>query len=141
MVSSIVVYLKDNLKYHFGMKKKTLFLLLFHGSARKEALTSARAFLEKMRTLISDAEVEICFLRGQKPDLLMALEEGAASGHGKIRLIQLFLLPGAHINEDIPGILKDFGQKHPQVDTKVLPCLVELHEFSQMLTEIIKSHD
>ena len=124
-------------KYHLAMEKKTINLLLFHGSARANSLESALAFTQKLCD-ISGRKVECCFLRGQQPTLEMALASAVNEGYNMIRLIQLFLLPGSHVDEDIPGIIEGFRQKHPEVKIESLPCLVELEGFASMLAAMLE---
>lgn len=118
------------------MEKKTINLLLFHGSARANALESAAGFTKKLREQSGKA-IECCFLRGQQPTLEMALSSALNDGCSKIRLIQLFLLPGSHVDQDIPGIVDEFRQKHPEIEIESFPCLVELDGFASMLVKLL----
>ncbi|GAB4270021.1 MAG: hypothetical protein Kow0029_06500 [Candidatus Rifleibacteriota bacterium] len=117
------------------MEKKTKSLLLFHGSARQNALESANNFLDSITN--EGINAAICFLRGQQPDLNSALLAAINEGFKKIHLIQLFLLPGAHVNEDIPKIISDFNDRFPEIEIEVTPNLVELPEFKEMIVELI----
>lgn len=123
------------------MQKKTISLLLFHGSARNDAIVAAEKFLVNLRRTADNAAVSMCFLRGQQPDLPTALENLVIEGYGEVRLIPLFLLPGAHVNEDIPGMIEAFCKKHPEITVKTLPCLVEIDDFIRMLAKIIQTND
>ncbi|MEW6709618.1 MAG: CbiX/SirB N-terminal domain-containing protein [Candidatus Riflebacteria bacterium] len=120
------------------MKNKTIYLLLFHGSTRTGALKCASAFTETLAKQ-SGKMVKACFLRGQSPDLESAINQSVTEGYARIRVIQLFLLPGAHVNEDIPDIIEKF--RHSDLDIEVLPCLVELEEFAQMLQILMNRHE
>ena len=122
------------------MQNKTLFLLLFHGSARKNALTASGEFINSLRKKAPESKIGLCFLRGQKPDLKQALSEAAIQGIKKIYIFQLFLLPGAHVNEDIPGIVKDFEKNHPQISIEILPCLTKLEGFAKMILDEMSNH-
>lgn len=122
------------------MEKKTIYLLLFHGSARESALSSATKFTDSLRDICKN-RVECCFLRGQSPDLDEAISSALAQGFTCIKIIQLFLLPGAHVNEDIPGIVARHKQQASAVSIEVLPCLVELPEFTQMIQQLINKDE
>jgi hypothetical protein len=50
------------------------------------------------------------------------------------------LLPGAHVNEDIPGIVNEFKKNQPETRITTLPCLTELDSFEQLILNEIKSH-
>jgi sirohydrochlorin ferrochelatase len=56
-------------------------------------------------------------------------------------VIQLFLLPGAHVNEDIPGMINSFKKDYPNITVETSPCLVELKEFQQMINGLTKDND
>ncbi|MGM0600560.1 MAG: CbiX/SirB N-terminal domain-containing protein [Candidatus Rifleibacteriota bacterium] len=122
------------------MQNKTLFLLLFHGSARKNSLTASGEFVKSLRKKAPDSKIGLCFLRGQKPDIKQALADAASQKFRKVYIFQLFLLPGAHVNEDIPGFINEFKNAHPQTEIKLLPCLVELEGFGQLILNEIKKH-
>jgi sirohydrochlorin ferrochelatase len=123
------------------MENKTFYLLLFHGSARNDALISAQAFLDKINFSRQIKNTGIAFLRGQQPDLASALKKIAQDNFNKVKVIQLFLLPGAHVNEDIPGMINSFKKDYPNITVETSPCLVELKEFQQMINGLTKDND
>jgi sirohydrochlorin ferrochelatase len=118
------------------MENKIFNLYIFHGSARPDALISAQNFLKKVKSKMQNEGIGICFLRGGQPDLRTALTQAANSGYKNFKIIQLFLLPGAHVNEDIPGETEKFCQEFPGTSIKILPCLVELDDFVNLMANL-----
>lgn len=70
-----------------------------------------------------------CFLKGSEPDLMSAMNKAAEKQANKIIIIPMLLLPGFHIEYDIPKIVKDFKQKHPSIEVFLDKCLTEDEDF------------
>ena len=51
----------------------------------------------------------------QEPTLAHALEECAKEGVTKVVIVPYFLHEGAHIREDIPGMLREAAAEHPGI--------------------------
>jgi len=104
-------------------------LLIFHGSARETAGNAATVFADSLKACDGIADFSMCFLRGAKPSLEEAIEKAIADGCDSLRLIPLFLLPGSHIDEDIPAILQKYRQSNPEIKIKLGSCLVHNPQF------------
>lgn len=109
------------------------FLLIFHGSARESAGKAAASFAEGLRSDSGKPDFSVCFLRGAEPSLEQAIRQSIASGRQKLHLIPLFLLPGAHIDEDIPVIADNFKKANPGVEFKLATCLVDNPQFMKFV--------
>lgn len=112
-------------------------LLIFHGSARASATKAAATFAERLRDLGRAPDFSVCFLRGAEPSLDEALKNAIAKGHLYLRLIPLFLLPGSHINEDIPASIEKCTKENPDLKCEVAECLVENPEFVDFIANEI----
>lgn len=117
------------------MENETFSLLIFHGSARPEANAAAVSFAERLKKQINGTSFSICFLKGVAPELADSLKEIVARGYRKIRLLPLFLLPGAHTCTDIPAAADAIKSAHPQVKIEILDCLVEIPEFLELISK------
>jgi len=62
-----------------------------------------------------------------------AIKTAIANGYLSLRLIPLFLLPGSHIDEDIPAIVENFRQTNPGIDIKLGSCLVQNRQFIEFV--------
>jgi len=112
-------------------------LLIFHGSARETAGNAATVFADSLKARDGMAEFSVCFLRGAKPSLEEAIEEAIANGCSCLRLIPLFLLPGSHIDEDIPAIVKKYRETYPHTTIKLGSCLVHNPNFIKFVADEI----
>lgn len=119
------------------MEPKRHSLLIFHGSARETAGNAAAIFAETLKNQKSLSEFSICFLRGAQPSLENAIETAITSGYTSLRLIPLFLLPGSHIDEDIPEIVEKFRLANPGVTIELGSCLVQNSQFISFVAEQI----
>lgn len=119
------------------MQNETFSLLVFHGSARSDANNAAFNFADK---IINSGchNFSVCFLKGVKPDLQQALTQAAEAGHTRIKIIPLFLLPGSHIQKDIPEIIETARIEFPKLQIIVEKCLVDWPEFVFLLIEKLK---
>lgn len=124
------------------MQKKTFSLLVFHGSARHSANEAAFCFAQKLRTGENCENFAICFLKGVVPELREALSDAVNAGYRNIKVIPLFLLPGAHITSDIPDIISDFKASHDkasEVSITLYNCLVDDFKFLQLVANTIRT--
>lgn len=115
------------------MENKTISLLLLHGSARKSAIEAAAEMVDILSLQFSCHNFLVCFLRGAVPDLGTAMIDAVSLGANKIQIIPLLILPGAHIDEDIPAEVANFNNKHPEIEVVVNNCLVKDNEFLNLV--------
>ena len=115
------------------MEKKTISLLLLHGSARKSAIEAASEMVETLSLQFSCSNFLVCFLRGAAPDLVTAMHDAVSLGAHKIQLIPLLILPGTHIDEDIPVEVAAFKTKHPEIEVEINSCLVKDSDFLNLI--------
>ncbi len=121
------------------MQKQTFSLLVFHGSNRQQANTEAFNFIKTLAGKQQAKNFGCCFLRGSQPTIEQALDQAKLEGKNTIRVIPLFLLPGSHINEDIPAAIKLFSEANPEVKITVNPCLCQCPEFADLIAGQIEN--
>ncbi|MBU1107438.1 MAG: CbiX/SirB N-terminal domain-containing protein [Candidatus Riflebacteria bacterium] len=114
-------------------------LLIFHGSARESASNAAVAFAAELSSKRDCSDFSICFLKGAEPDLTLAITNAIAKGYKKLLLLPLFLLPGAHISEDIPAVVDKFKSSNPEVAFQVCDCLTHNPQFIEFVSNQIAS--
>jgi len=76
-------------------------------------------------------------LRGARPSLEEAIQAAINSGYRCLRLIPLFLLPGSHIDEDIPTIVTKYRQANPEMKIELGSCLVHNPHFVKFVASEI----
>ncbi len=90
-------------------------LLLAHGSRQKETEETMRQITAMVKQELELDLVEEAFLQFCEKDLEQGLLSLMNRGADEIKVVPYFLFEGTHIKEDIPGELRAFTQRHPQV--------------------------
>ncbi len=83
---------------------KTGIVIVGHGSRTKES----RGIYEEIARLTgqkSEHEVQVGYMKHGRPTLIEAVDNFVDTGVKKIIIVPLFLLPGLHVQEDIPILL------------------------------------
>ncbi len=83
---------------------KTGIVIVGHGSRAKES----RGIYEEIARLTgqkSEYEVQVGYMKHGRPTLIDAVNNFVETGVKKIIIVPLFLLPGLHVQEDIPILL------------------------------------
>ena len=96
-------------------------VLVAHGSRVAEANEAHRRLAVELAER-TGRRVLAAFLELAEPDIPTALDEAAAVGH-EVLVLPHFLLPGAHTNVDIPGIVDAARGRHPGTRFEQLPHL------------------
>ena len=113
-------------------------ILLFHGSTLEKANKTALDFTKTVKAKTNNPNLAAAFINFAKPELNELLDQIASKGFYSIRLIPLFVLPGAHISEDLPNALKSLYAKYPKLKVELLPCLCDTPEFALYISKLLK---
>lgn len=111
---------------------KTCVTLVAHGSSREEANLFMKELAQK---LTSPFPFNLGFLEVASPHMREALEEHIRKGATQIRVIPLFLVPGNHVDRDIPAIIKEVSQKYPEILIDLEDFIGKRDEFFSFLIE------
>ncbi len=103
-----------------------------------------RAPFERLLGAVADRagrqRVGLAFMEFCTPTLTEVAMAAVARGVTRIRLLPLFLAGGAHVAQDIPGIVAAVRAEHPGLTVEVLPPVGEDPRFIALLEEIARSH-
>ena len=116
---------------------KCFCIFVFHGSKSAEAQDTIKKFSEKLKTK-TNQNFLICYLKENSPSLSEALNYAFNKGYKKINCFPFFVLPGSHIISDIPLIIKNFNEKHPECSINQMPCLAEHDSFVSFIADAIE---
>ena len=95
---------------------KRALLLLAHGARDPRWAAPFEDMARRLRALAPDASVRLSFLDFLAPDLKTAGSELVRSGCRRIDVMPLFLGSGGHVRNDVPRLLRELAQEHPQVE-------------------------
>ena len=101
-------------------------LVLFAHGARA---ASWAAPFERLRDItqarLPDCEVTLAFLEFMSPDIGTAGDQLAAQGCTEVTVVPLFLGAGGHVRKDLPRLIGELAQRHPQVNWRLSPAVGE----------------
>lgn len=111
-------------------------IFVFHGSKTVESENAIEVFSQNIKDKLG-CSFSICFLKEKFPTLHEALEQAFIKGFKSIKCFPLFVLPGSHVNKDIPSIIDEFKNKHRDCNVEQMPCLTENKSFVNFVIEAI----
>jgi sirohydrochlorin ferrochelatase len=98
-------------------------LLIDHGSRRPEAHAHLEQLAERVRQLAPELRVEVGHMELAEPDVAACLARCAASGVRRVAILPLFLVPGRHLEHDLPALISEAAARHPELEVRVLDAL------------------
>lgn len=130
-------------------------ILLFAHGARDPAWArpfeaAAQALRQRVahageHTSVQDTQdVVLAFLEFMSPDLLTAGRDLAERGCQCVTVVPLFLGAGGHVRKDLPRLMDELAQAHPQVQWALSPAVGETDTLIQALAEsawVLSGHD
>jgi sirohydrochlorin cobaltochelatase len=102
-------------------------VLLFAHGARDPNWASP---FEQARALLAQRQgdascVSLAFLEFMSPDLIAAGKSLAAQGCTRVTVVPLFLGAGGHVRKDLPALLGQLRELHPEVDWQLAAAVGE----------------
>lgn len=100
-------------------------LIVAHGSRRAASNDEVRQLTERLRTgaEASFGFVGNAFLELADPLIPEGLEQCRQAGANEVVLLPYFLSAGRHVSEDIPTIVADYRDNHPDIEVRIAPYL------------------
>jgi sirohydrochlorin ferrochelatase len=107
------------------MKRKVGIVVVAHGSRRAEGNATLARFVAQLRERLQNECIEPAFMDLGEPTILDAIIRLTAQGCNHIQGYALFLVPGRHLNEDIPRQFESALNDHPGITWELSPPLLE----------------
>lgn len=95
--------------------KKTALILFAHGARDPEWAQPITRVRRAVMTRSPDLRIETAFLEFMAPDLRDCAELLVADGFERIVVVPMFIAQGGHLKRDVPILLGELRQNHPQV--------------------------
>ncbi len=116
------------------MNKHPFAVVLFaHGSRDPLWRGPIDAVAQEMRRQAPDVAVRCAFLELTTPDLPTVVDALMQEGHQAIRIVPMFLGVGRHGREDLPALVNQLRQSHPDLRLELLPAVGEMPELTRCL--------
>ena len=120
------------------MTKKTGVIVFTHGSRLKEGNDIMIRLVDQLRARLGDSLVEPCFMELGQPDMYTAIAKLVAAGCNHIFGYAFFLVPGKHLQEDIPAILAAALRDHPGVTWELSEPMLDDPALLEVATDRIR---
>ena len=101
-------------------------ILFAHGARDPEWAQPFFNIRDRVAQQFPDAPVRVAFLEIMQPTLAEAVADLAKNNIQHITLIPLFLARGGHLKEDMPRLLAEIYQQHPDIQFHTAPALGEV---------------
>lgn len=111
-------------------------LILFaHGSRDPQWRDAIETLVGSVRQAV-DPTIDVAYLEHLEPTLPEAVARAAAAGATHVRVLPLFLAPGAHVRRDLPALAAEARRRHPGVRLDVLPAIGTDARFTDLVTAL-----
>jgi sirohydrochlorin ferrochelatase len=101
------------------MQRKTGAIIFTHGSRLAAGNEIMVRLVDRLRPRLGTTPLEACFMELGQPDIPTAVARLLAQGCTHIFGYAFFLVPGKHLQEDIPAILAAALRDHPEVTWEI----------------------
>jgi sirohydrochlorin cobaltochelatase len=91
-------------------------LLVGHGSRSQESTTEMGALARQVADALPDVDVRLGYLEMSDPPAGTVLDELVAKGCRRIVVLPLMLLAAGHGKSDVPAVVLEARERHPQVE-------------------------
>ena len=118
------------------MQRKTGILVFTHGSRSTAAHAALLRLVDQLRERFDAVAIEPCFMELGEPLIPEAIARLIARGCNHLFGYALFLVPGTHLQEDVPRIFAEALQAHPGVTFEISPPLLA----DPLLVELVARH-
>lgn len=114
-------------------------LVVAHGSRVKETENTLVSLLEIVRERIPDRPIEHAFMEFSDQTLKKGITALIARNVTEIKVVPYFLFMGIHLREDIPEMIKNCMNDHPEIKVTMGLPLGEDPRLADILIDRIKN--
>ena len=118
---------------------KTAIILFGHGSRDALWHLPIQAVAERIRISSPNTTVTCAYLELTEPSLPDAAANLVSTGVSDIIILPMFLGVGRHAREDLPALITDLKQNHPNTVFQVQPAVGENPAVLDLLAQIALS--
>jgi len=119
-----------------GARTSTAIVLFAHGSRDPLWHKPIEAVAAQISLVSPDTHVVCAYLEISTPDLATAASTLVSRGVQSIAILPLFLGVGKHAREDLPRLVADLRQVHPDVQFNLKPSVGEEARMVDLLAKI-----
>lgn len=102
---------------------QTAYIVFAHGSSVESANEAVRSVTRQAVQRGGWETAAAAFLGGGRPSLAEAVDQLTARGATHLVVIPYFLTMGLHLERDLPALIAELKQSHPNLEIEVTPPL------------------
>ena len=110
-------------------------ILFAHGARDAEWAAPFGIIQRQLQAARPDTQVELAFQDFMTPSLEAAVAQSAARGARRVVLVPLFMAQGGHLKQDLPLLLREIGERHPQLELRLMPAIGDAPEILRAITD------
>ena len=120
------------MRYSVRMSRTAL-ILFAHGARDPEWAEPMRRVCAAVREQAPELRVELAFLEFIQPDLRSCAESLVAECCERILVVPMFIARGGHLKRDVPLLLEELRQRHPQTCFELAAAIGEAEPIVQAM--------
>lgn len=109
-------------------------ILFAHGARDPDWAGPFNIIQQQVQAARPDAQVLLAFQDFMTPTLEAAVAQAAARGATRVALVPLFMAQGGHLKQDLPRMVTNLRERHPQLDLRVTPAIGDAPEILQSIS-------
>ena len=114
-------------------------ILFAHGARDPEWVAPFVVIQRQLQAARPDTLVLTAYQEFMPPTLAAAVAQAAAQGAKRVVVAPLFIGQGSHVKRDLPLLVDEERQRHPQLELQVLPAIGDAPEVLQAISDWISS--
>lgn len=115
-------------------------LIVAHGSRRHDSNDEVRQLTDRIRSANQEFDVIDCaFLELAAPSIPDGIAGCIAQGASQVVVLPYFLSAGRHVVEDIPALVEQSRQQHPDAAISIAPYLGTAGDLPATMLNLVKS--
>ncbi|MDH3693468.1 MAG: CbiX/SirB N-terminal domain-containing protein [Gammaproteobacteria bacterium] len=105
--------------------RRRCLILVAHGSRRSESNEEIEMLVQKLGLALQNEydKISHAFLEIAQPSVPQAIDAAVQNTFNKITVLPYFLAAGTHVVKDIPVIVDEKREQHPNIDIRLTPYL------------------
>jgi sirohydrochlorin cobaltochelatase len=111
-------------------------VLFAHGSRDPLWREPMDAVARRISDLAPRVRVACAFLELTTPDLASAVEDLVEQGVRRVTVVPMFLGVGRHAREDLPVLMAQLRERHPDVEYRLQPAVGEDSRLTDLLARM-----
>ena len=113
-------------------------LVISHGSHSPQTKKEVEHLVELLKTKTGIKVLELAFLEIETPDIPTGLDICVQKGATEVLVLLNFLNSGRHVSRDIPVIVQQAQEKHPNVKFSISQPIGQHERIADLFVDLIE---